>query len=289
MKKYLSILLALLLALTLTAAPALAETAEATAPAATAEAAADETSAEPAAEEEPAAEAAEEEAAEEAEEAPASWFEEAFGDFTSVHWYTAVILVVLLALGIIVYRQKKTSWTTAQLSFAAMCIAISFVLSMIKLFRMPQGGSVTPASMLPMVLFALACGPAQGIVAGCAYGLLQLIEDFYVIHPLQLLVDYPLAFAAVALCCLVNVLPIQNARVKLVVAVLLGYLGRYLMATISGAVFFAESAGEQNAWIYSLGYNISYLGVEAVISAAIVCIPGFDRLLETMRKSVAKR
>ena len=92
-----------------------------------------------------------------------------------------------------------------------------------------------------------------------------------------------------ALCCLVNVLPIQNARVKLVVAVLLGYLGRYLMATISGAVFFAESAGEQNAWIYSLGYNISYLGVEAVISAAIVCIPGFDRLLETMRKSVAKR
>ena len=124
-----------------------------------------------------------------------------------------------------------------------MCIAISFVLSMIKLFRMPQGGSVTPASMLPMVLFALACGPAQGIVAGCAYGLLQLIEDFYVIHPLQLLVDYPLAFAAVALCCLVNVLPIQNARVKLVVAVLLGYLGRYLMATISGAVFFAEVRG----------------------------------------------
>ena len=125
-------------------------------------------------------------------------------------------------------------------------------------------------------------------MAGCAYGLLQLIEDFYVIHPLQLLVDYPLAFAAVALCCLVNVLPIKNVRVKLVVAVLLGYLGRYIMATISGAVFFADSAGEQNAWIYSLGYNITYLGIEAVISAVIVCIPGFDRLLETMRKAVAK-
>ena len=60
------------------------------------------------------------------------------------------------------------------------------------------------------------------------------------------------------------------------------------MATISGAVFFADSAGEQNAWIYSLGYNISYLGVEAVISAVIACIPGFDRILDSMRKAVAK-
>ena len=317
MKKYLSILTALLLALMLAVAPALAETAEspeateaveATAPAeepaadataageaAASEAPADEAAAgetasdETAADETAADDAAGEEAEEEAEE-PASWFEEAFGDFTSVHWYTAVILIVLLVLGIVVCRKQKENWTTMRLAFAAMCIAISFVLSMIKLFHMPQGGSVTPASMLPMVMFALACGPAQGIVAGCAYGLLQLIEDFYVIHPLQLLVDYPLAFAAVALCCLVNVMPIKNVRVKLIVAVLLGYLGRYIMATISGAVFFADSAGEQNAWIYSLGYNITYLGVEAVISAVIVAIiPGFDRLVETMRKAVAKR
>ncbi len=281
MKKYLRVLLALAMALLLACAPAMAETV----PEATAEAV-EETA--PEASEEAAPETEESAEAEAEAEEPESWFEEAFGGFTSVQWYTAVIVLVLLVLGIVVCTQKKGSWTTMRLAYAAMCIAIAFVLSMIKLFRMPQGGSVTPASMLPLVLFALACGPAQGVVVGCAYGLLQLIEDFYVIYPVQLLVDYPLAFAAVALCCAATLLPIKNRRVKLVVAVLLGYLGRYVMATISGAVFFADSAGEQNAWIYSLGYNISYLGVEAVISAVIACIPGFDRILDSMRKAVAK-
>lgn len=255
MKKWLILIAAMLLALTLSFMPALAETTEPTAaPEVVAEA------------EEP------------------GWFVEAFGGFAEMRWYTALILVALAVMGVAVCTQKKDSWTARRMAYAAMCIAIAFVLSYIKLFRMPQGGSVTPAAMLPLILFALACGPVQGLVVGCAFGLLQLIEDFYVIHPIQLLVDYPMAYAALALACLVNLLPIKNARVKLPLAVLLGYFGRYAMATISGAVFFAEYAGEQNAWIYSLGYNISYLGVEAVIACVLVCLPGFERILSMMKK-----
>jgi thiamine transporter len=164
-----------------------------------------------------------------------------------------------------------------------MCIAVAFVLSCIKLFRMPQGGSVTPAAMMPLVLFALAFGPGQGIVVGCAFGLLQLIEDFYVIHPVQLLVDYPMAYAALALGCVALWLPEKYERFRLPMAVLLGYFGRYLMASISGAVFFAEYAGEQNAWVYSLGYNLSYLGTEALIASALAFMPGFGRILKLMR------
>ena len=225
------------------------------------------------------------ETAEAAAEAEVSWMQEAFSSLVGMKWYTALILVVMAGMGFVICRQKTGSWTAQRLSYAAMCIAIAFVLSCIKLFRMPQGGSVTPAAMLPLIMFALACGPAKGISVGCAFGMLQLIEDFYVVHPVQVLVDYPVAYAALSLGCLALLLPVSD-RIRLPIAVLLGYFGRYAMACISGAVFFAEYAGEQNAWIYSLGYNISYLGVEALIACALSCVPGFSRILAMMRKRV---
>ena len=213
-----------------------------------------------------------------------SWLDDAFGALTGMKWYTALIVVLLMAMGTVLCVQKKSRWNAKKLSYAAMCIAIAFVLSCIKLFRMSQGGSVTPGAMLPLIMFSLACGPMQGIVVGCAFGLLQMIEDFYVIHPVQLLVDYPMAYAALALGCLALLLPQKYDRFRLPLAVLLGYLGRYAMATLSGAIFFAEYAGEQNAWVYSLAYNISYLGVEALLACVIAFIPGFGRILRTMEK-----
>lgn len=211
------------------------------------------------------------------------WIGEAFGALVGMKWYTALILAAFAGMGAVVCRQKSGSWTTRRLAYAGMCIAVAFVLSCIKLFRMPQGGSVTPAAMMPLILFALAFGPGQGVVVGCAFGLLQLIEDFYVIHPVQLLVDYPMAYAALALGCFALLLPEKYGRFRLPLAVLLGYFGRYMMASISGAVFFAEYAGEQNAWVYSLSYNLSYLGTEAAIACMLAFLPGFGRILKLMR------
>lgn len=223
----------------------------------------------------------EEEASAEEEESTASRM---FGDLTGMHWYTAAILVVLIVMGLVICLSKKSKWTTRRLSYAAMCIAIAFVLSCIKLFRMPQGGSVTPAAMLPLIMFALACGPVQGLTIGCAFGLLQLIEDPYVIHPIQLLCDYPLAYGAMALCCLACLIPEKRRYFRLPVAVVLGYFARLVMAVISGVVFFADYAGDQNAFVYSLGYNISYLAPEMAIALAVSLIPGFGRLTESLRK-----
>jgi len=97
------------------------------------------------------------------------------------------------------------------------------------------------------------------------------------------LVDYPMAYAALAIGCAALLLPEKCERFRLPLAVLLGYFGRYLMASISGAVFFAEYTGEQNAWVYSLSYNFSYLGVEAAIACALSFLPGFGRILKLMR------
>lgn len=276
MKKVVCLVLMLVLALL---PMAIAETAT-VAPDATVEATA-ETSAEPEATAEVSAEGTEAPAEEEEEESAA---QRMFGDLTGMHWYTAAIVAVLLVMGLVISRSKKSKWTARRLSYAAMCIAIAFVLSCIKLYHAPQGGSATPAAMLPLIMFALACGPVQGLTVGCAYGLLQLIEDPYVVHPLQLLCDYPLAYGAMALCCLACLIPEKHSYFRLPVAVVLGYFARLVMAVISGVVFFAEYAGDQSAFVYSVTYNLGYLLPEMVIALIISLIPGMNRLVKMIAK-----
>lgn len=284
MKNILRTLICLLIALVLAVAPmALAETVPETTAAAdevtATEAPADEVTATEAPADEPAAEPTEKELVEAEEEETV--LQQMLGNLTGMHWYTAVIVVVLLVMGIML--TKKSQWTTRRMAYAAMCIAIAFVLSCIKLFRMPQGGSVTPAAMLPLILFCMACGPVQGLAVGCAFGLLQLIEDPYVIHPIQLILDYPAAYGAMCVACLANLLPEKAKRFRLPLGVALGYVARLVMAVLSGVIFFAEYAGDQNVILYSLGYNAAYLAPEMGIAVLISLIPGMARLVETIR------
>ena len=196
-------------------------------------------------------------------------------------WGMIIGLAALAAILFVICRGRK-AWTAQTVAYGAIAIALGFVLSYIRVFRMPQGGSITPASMLPLVLFMVACGPLQGFVVGCAYGLLQLISDPYVIHPIQMLVDYPLAYGMIALSYVAVLLPV-NKRWKLPIAALFGGLGRYAMQVLSGVVFFAEYAGDQNALIYSLVYNLASRGPDTVVCAAAACIPGMHRLVDMIR------
>ena len=210
-----------------------------------------------------------------------------------VEAYTGILSVSsMIAIGVLLaamaiclwFSAKRVKWDAATIARAALCVALAYILNMITLFRMPMGGSVTPAAMLPLILFAVAYGPLEGLLVGCVFGLLELLINPYVIHPVQLLVDYPMAYAALALAFAGWKLPVPQ-RLRLPLAVLFGYLGRYIMAVLSGVVFFAEYAGEEGALIYSLVYNISYLGVEAFICMVIAFIPGMHRLPEIMRSS----
>lgn len=191
----------------------------------------------------------------------------------------AVLMVVLLILS-----AKRVKWNASMIAKAAVCIALSYLLSTIRLFRMPMGGTVTPVSLLPLILFAMAFGAKEGVVIGCAAGLLQLFVDPYVIHPIQLLVDYPMSYAAIALCCVAKVLPLPKV-LRLPVGVVLGYMGKFLMAVLSGVVFFAEYAGDQGALIYSLTYNFSYIWPEMAACVVIAFIPAVAKLPELLSKN----
>lgn len=147
---------------------------------------------------------------------------------------------------------------------AGIAIALSFILDRIKLFEMPQGGTVTAGSMIPILFIALRHGTAVGMTAGAAFGMLQMFFGGYVVHPVQAILDYPLAFACLGLAGLWP----KRAWLGAPLAV----AGRFLCHVLSGVVFFAEYAKDQNVWVYSIVYNASYLLPELAVSAILLTL-----------------
>ncbi len=219
-------------------------------------------------------------------EAQPSWFENAFGDFAEFPVGGWILVAVLLVGGLVVYRQfkseSKTVWSTKMLALGAVCMALSNVLSMIKLFDMPQGGSITPASMLPLMLFAYVYGVGPGMTVGAVYGVMQFIIEPYFLSVPQMLLDYPIAFAMVGLAGLFS--KNENRALGLSLGVVLGSLGRFVAAVLSGVVFFAEYAGDQNPWVYSIGYNGAYMLPECIICVVLALAVGL-RLTQQLSKA----
>src|SRR6056297_3449912 len=75
----------------------------------------------------------------------------------------------------------------------SVAVALSLILNFLPLWKMPQGGSVS-LEMLPILIIALRWGFKEGLLAGFVYGLLQLAFNPYIIHPVQLILDYPLPY-----------------------------------------------------------------------------------------------
>lgn len=203
---------------------------------------------------------------------------------TPVTVWATLAALLLVAAAIFVISRSKRRWSVNMLVTAAVCLAISFVLSCLRLYRMPQGGSITPASMLPIFSFAYIFGVVPGMLVGLAYGMLQLMQDPFILNPAQLIADYVLPFIALAIGgSFRNVKAIPEA-LRLPLGVLLGALARVFFHTLSGAVFFAEYAGDMNPWIYSIGYNISSVGVDGAICLVIACVPPVRKMIEMLRR-----
>ena len=132
-----------------------------------------------------------------------------FAEFAEISLTTWAILAGLVILGVVLYvmTRDRRRWSTRMIANAALCIALGFILSYIKLYEMPQGGSVTLASMLPVFMFAYAYGVGPGMAVGFAYGLLQFVQGGWFVHPMQFLLDYPLCFAMLGLAGIARKLP----------------------------------------------------------------------------------
>ncbi|MDD2648241.1 MAG: energy-coupled thiamine transporter ThiT [Eubacteriales bacterium] len=226
-------------------------------------------------------------AAEAAEPIVKSWFTFKFGEVSLASWIILAALIIMGAVLLVICR-KQVKWSARMIANGALCLALAFVLSYIRIVKFTYGGSITPASMLPIMLFSMAYGVAPGLLVGTGYGLLQLLQGAEIVHPIQLLLDYPLAFAALAIAGIVY----KAGKGKLsdtlliLLSVLAGGLGRWVMATLSGALFFASYAPEgTNVWLYTIGYNAGYLAPDTALCMLVAILPGMRSLPQLMKKA----
>ena len=180
--------------------------------------------------------------------------------FSEISGATFVILGALVALAVVLLLACRTSkrWNAKAVAFAALSIALSYVLSCFRLYRMPQGGSVTPGSMLPIMLFSAAYGVGPGVVVGVVYGALQYLQGGWFLNVWQFLLDYLLAYSALGLAGLARKLP---KRWGLYAAIVIAAVVRALSATLAGYMFW------DTAFWASLVYNGTYL-----IPDTLICI-----------------
>lgn len=210
-----------------------------------------------------------------------------FSELAELPFVTVLTLIVAVALFaamavllVRAYRLQKKDirrqhGSTRSLVYGALCVALSFLLSYLKLFEMPQGGSITLCAMLPIALYANWFGLRDGLIAGFVCGILQFIQKPIAIHWLSPFLDYVLAFTCFGFAALFpRSLPL---------GIIVGGIGRILCSTVSGAVFFAEYAPEgMNPWIYSTIYNTISLGPDALICVVAAALSPVKRAIAAL-------
>ncbi len=182
---------------------------------------------------------------------------------------TLITLIALMVMVILLISIRKVKLTTKVLVLIAVTVALSTVLGSLTLYKMPQGGSITPGSMVPILLLSFIYGPEVGFLTGLIYGFINLITGPYILHPMQVLLDYPLPFMLLGLSGY-----FKNTYLGCSV----GVLGRFISHVLSGVIFFADYAGNQNPWIYSIVYNGSYLLPELFLTLIIFALLPLGRL-----------
>ena len=167
-----------------------------------------------------------------------------------------------------------------RLALAGMTLGLSFALSYVKFSPVASGGSITLASMVPLLIYAYFYGVADGLLVGLIFGLLNFISGPWILTPMTFVLDYLLAYGCIGLMGLSDKLQrkSQKQTLAVVLGVLIVYIARFTCHLCSGFIYFAESAiwvefpewALSNAFVYSFIYQCLYLPFDCLISAVVL-------------------
>ena len=170
-------------------------------------------------------------------------------------------------------NNNRNLFSTKILSEIVVFVSLATILSYIKIFSLPQGGSVTLASMVPILWLTLRRGKKVGFFSAVLYGIVQFAIDPYFFHPVQVLLDYPIAFGLLGLAGLF--------QKRFYIGVTLGIGGRFFAHFFSGVIFFASYAPkEMSPVVYSAIYNGGYLSVELMLSVYTIYLLRASKVLD---------
>ena len=185
---------------------------------------------------------------------------------TSIAALAAGILIIAVLV-----KVRKIKLSTRDIAYIGVALALATVLKIFRIYHLPQGGSITIGSMVPILLMAFFYGPEVGFLTGFLYGIITLILDPYILHPVQVLFDYPLPFMALGLA--------GYFRNKKVLGTIVAIIGRFICHFISGVVFFGSYAPKgMSPYVYSLVVNGSFLLVEGAICVVIIAVLPINRI-----------
>ena len=206
---------------------------------------------------------------------------------------TAAGYVLCIAAGIILFAaalifagriSEKKKMGTRQLAFCAMAMALAFITSYLKLFNMPWGGSVTLCSMLFIVLVANWYGPKTGVLVGLAYGILQFIQEPYVLSFFQVCCDYILAFAALGVAGF-----FAKSKHGLLKGYIAAVIARGAFHALGGYLYWMDYMPDNFpkalTSVYPIVYNYSYLLAEGIITVIIISIPAVSKALNRIKQT----
>lgn len=206
---------------------------------------------------------------------------------------TAAGYVLCIAAGIILFAaalifagriSEKKKMGTRQLVFCAMAMALAFITSYLKLFNMPWGGSVTLCSMLFIVLVANWYGSKTGVLVGLAYGILQFIQEPYVLSFFQVCCDYILAFAALGVAGF-----FAKSKHGLLKGYIAAVIARGAFHALGGYLYWMDYMPDNFpkalTSVYPIVYNYSYLLAEGIITVIIISIPAVSKALNRIKQT----
>ena len=192
---------------------------------------------------------------------------------TSLFTLLGVLLLILLFL-----YARRIKFTTSMLVYIALMLALTILLHQLRLYHMPQGGSITCGAMIPLLLISYRYGSGVGCLTGFLYGMFNLIQDPFIVHPLQVLFDYPLPYMVLGIAAAIP----RHMYLGTAAA----FLARFLCHFISGAVFFGSYApAGTSPYLYSLTFNATYLLPEFIICFVLLKVLPVHRLLHAMDRS----
>lgn len=183
-----------------------------------------------------------------------------------------VLILLVVASAFLLGRKDRGGFDAKCISYAAVCIAMSFALSYLRIVKMPQGGSITIASLLPLMIYSYMFGTKKGVFAGMIYGIMQALQDNYILHPAQFLLDYPVAFACIGLAgAFARVKRLEKLpQAQFAIGGVIAGLARFVAHFLSGIFAFGAFApADTPVWLYSLGYQAGYVLPDIAIAIAV--------------------
>lgn len=190
---------------------------------------------------------------------------------SSVGLIVSAIVLILVLIALYILGDKRQISDTRSVVYGAISIALAFALSYVKFFEMPQGGSVTLASLLPLMIYSMMFGTRRGIIVCLIYGALQALQDPWIIHPMQFMLDYPLAFGMIGVSGIFaekNVFKFKGGKlVAFIAGGIVAVCLRYASHVLSGVYAFADLTEYKSytaAAAYSLSYN-SFTFIDLII------------------------